>query len=162
MEKIASFQIDHLRLKPGVFVSRKDRFGDRPGGITLTTFDLRFKEPNKEPVIDMPALHTIEHLAATFLRSHSEWSSRIVYFGPMGCRTGFYLIVEGDFDSASVLPLLREMLDWAEHFEGPVPGFSAEECGNWREQNIDMAKWECRRYAGLLQNPSPENLNYPV
>jgi len=157
MEKIASFQIDHLRLKPGVFVSRKDRFGDK----TLTTFDLRFKEPNKEPVLDQPTLHSIEHLAATFLRSHKEWGSRIVYFGPMGCRTGFYLIVEGDVDSPTVLPLLRELLAWVERFEGPIPGASAAECGNWREQNIDMAKLECSRYAALLQDPSEENLNYP-
>ena len=157
MEKIASFQIDHLRLKPGVYVSRKDRFS----GVVLTTFDLRFKEPNKEPVMDQPALHTIEHLGATFLRSHSEWASRVVYFGPMGCRTGFYLILEGDLDSEAILPLLREMLDWAEKFDGPIPGAAPAECGNWQEQNIDMAKWECRRYAELLRNPGKENLNYP-
>jgi len=162
MEKIASFQINHLRLKPGVYVSRKDHFGENQAeGVTITTFDLRFKEPNREPVMDIPAMHTIEHLAATFLRSHGEWGSRIVYFGPMGCRTGFYLIVEGDHVSADVLPLLCEMLDWAEQFDGPIPGASAEECGNWREQNIEMAKWECRRYADLLKNPSPENLKYP-
>jgi len=157
MEKIASFQIDHLRLKPGVFVSRKDRFG----GTALTTFDLRFKEPNKEPVMDQPALHTIEHLGATFLRSHKEWGSRVVYFGPMGCRTGFYLIIEGDLDSPAILPLLKEFLNWVESFDGPIPGAAAAECGNWREQNIDMARWECRRYAALLKNPSQENLNYP-
>ena len=158
MEKIASFQIDHLRLKPGLYVSRKDRFG----GTVLTTFDLRLKEPNKEPVLDQPALHTIEHLGATFLRSHSDWGSRIVYFGPMGCRTGFYLITEGDLDSIAILPLVRELLDWVERFSGPIPGASAVECGNWQEQNLDMAKWECRRYAALLQNPGGENLNYPV
>ena len=158
MEKIASFQIDHTRLKPGVFVSRRDRFGD----TAITTFDLRFKEPNKEPVLDQPALHTIEHLAATFLRSHGEWGKRIVYFGPMGCRTGFYLIVEGDPDSKDILPLLREFLDWAERFDGPIPGACAVECGNWQEQNLNMAKWECRRYAALLKNPRAENLNYPA
>jgi len=157
MEKIASFQIDHLRLKPGVYVSRRDCFG----GTVITTFDLRFKEPNKEPVVDVPALHTIEHLGATFLRSHPEWASRIVYFGPMGCRTGFYLIVEGDADSRGLLPLLREFLAWTESFEGAIPGASAEECGNWQEQNLDMAKWECRRYAELLRNPGEENLRYP-
>jgi len=157
MDKIASFQIDHLRLKPGAFVSRKDRFG----GTALTTFDLRFKEPNKEPVMDQPALHTIEHLGATFLRSHKEWGSRVVYFGPMGCRTGFYLIVEGDLDSEAILPLLKELMVWIENFDGPIPGATAAECGNWRDQNIDMAKWECRRYATLLKNPSQENLNYP-
>jgi S-ribosylhomocysteine lyase len=157
MEKIASFQVDHLRLKPGVFVSRKDRFG----GAVLTTFDLRFREPNKEPVMDQPTLHTIEHLGATFLRSQTEWGPRVAYFGPMGCRTGFYLILEGDLNSAGVLPLLHEMLDWVERFDGPIPGASAAECGNWREQNIDMAKWECRRYAALLREPKRENLNYP-
>ena len=162
MEKIASFQVDHLRLKPGVFVSRQDRFGAAAGaGTSLTTFDLRFKEPNQEPVMDQPALHTIEHLGATFLRSHREWGSRVVYFGPMGCRTGFYLILEGELGSGDVLPLLREMLDWIAQFDGPIPGAAAAECGNWREQNLDMAKWECRRYAALLSSPGRENLNYP-
>jgi S-ribosylhomocysteine lyase len=158
MEKIASFQVDHLRLKPGVYVSRKDRFGN----TVFTTFDLRFKEPNKEPVIDVPALHTIEHLGATFLRSHKEWGSRVVYFGPMGCRTGCYLILEGDRGPEEILPLLREMLDWIEKFEGPVPGAAPAECGNWRDQNLDMAKWESRRYAAVLHNPGKENLNYPA
>jgi S-ribosylhomocysteine lyase len=157
MEKIASFQVDHLRLKSGLYVSRKDRFGS----TVLTTFDLRFKEPSKEPVMDQPALHTIEHLGATFLRSHKDWASRTVYFGPMGCRTGFYAIFEGDLGSDDVLPLIREMLGWIIAFEGPIPGASAAECGNWREQNPDMAKWEARRYASLLERPGRENLNYP-
>jgi S-ribosylhomocysteine lyase len=157
MEKIASFQIDHLRLKPGVFVSRRDRFGE----TVLTTFDLRLKEPNQEPVIDMPALHTLEHLGATFLRSHETWSGRVVYFGPMGCRTGFYLILEGDRSPGEILPLLREMLDWIAAFEGPIPGAAAGECGNWQEQNLNMAKWEAKRYAAVLRNPGHENLNYP-
>jgi S-ribosylhomocysteine lyase len=157
MEKILSFQVDHLRLKPGVYVSRRDQFKD----VVLTTFDLRFKEPNKEPVMDQPALHTIEHLCATFLRSHKEWGHKDVYFGPMGCRTGFYLILEGDYKSADILPLLIEMFEWIEKFEGAIPGASAAECGNWREQNIDMAKWECRKYSGLLKKPAKENLEYP-
>ncbi|MDR2393139.1 MAG: S-ribosylhomocysteine lyase [Treponema sp.] len=157
MEKIASFQVDHLRLKPGVFVSRKDRFGV----LVLTTFDLRFKEPNKEPVIDMPALHTIEHLGATFLRSHKAWGNRVVYFGPMGCRTGFYLILEGDWGSAEILPLLQEMVHWILRFEGAIPGAAPAECGNWQEQNLDMAKWEVRRYAVIVEHPAPENLKYP-
>jgi S-ribosylhomocysteine lyase len=130
--------------------------------MVLTTFDLRIKEPNKEPVLDMPALHTIEHLGATFLRSHKSWASRTVYFGPMGCRTGFYVIFEGDLKSEDVLPVIREMLDWIAAFEGPIPGAAAAECGNWREQNLDMAKWEARRYAAVLKKPKKENLNYPA
>lgn len=157
MEKIASFTIDHLRLKPGLFVSRRDQFDS----TLITTFDLRFKEPNKEPVIDMPALHTIEHLGATFLRSHKDWSKRVVYFGPMGCRTGFYLILEGDLTSADALPLIREMLDFMEQFTGDIPGASAKECGNWQEQNLGMAKWEAARYNLVLKNPKHENLHYP-
>jgi len=157
MEKIASFTIDHLKLKPGLYVSRKDKYND----TVITTFDLRYKEPNKEPVMDQPALHTIEHLGATFLRSHNEWQNKIVYFGPMGCRTGFYLILEGDYNSKDILPLLLEMYKWIEQFQGDIPGASAVECGNWREQNIDMAKWECRRYAAVLQNAGKENLEYP-
>jgi S-ribosylhomocysteine lyase len=157
MEKIASFQVDHIRLKPGLYVSRRDKFGP----TVLTTFDLRFKQPNKEPVMDQPALHTIEHLGATFLRSHKTWAKRTVYFGPMGCRTGFYVIFEGSLTSEDILPLIREMLDWIAAFEGPIPGAAAAECGNWQEQNLDMAKWEARRYAKTLKNPAPENLNYP-
>ncbi|MDR0669557.1 MAG: S-ribosylhomocysteine lyase [Treponema sp.] len=158
MEKIASFQVDHLRLKPGVYVSRKDRAGSE----VVTTFDLRFKEPNKEPVIDNPALHTIEHLGATFLRSHKDWAARTVYFGPMGCRTGFYVIFSGDLGSRDILPVLGEMLDWIEAFSGPIPGARPEECGNWSEQNLDMAKWECRRWAAFVRAPRDENLNYPA
>ncbi|MDR2447022.1 MAG: S-ribosylhomocysteine lyase [Treponema sp.] len=157
MEKIASFQVDHLRLKPGVYVSRQDQFGE----TTLTTFDLRFKEPNKEPVMDQPALHTLEHLGATFLRSHKEWADRTVYFGPMGCRTGFYVIFEGKLESMDILPLLREMCDWILDFEGAIPGALPAECGNCLEQNLTMAQWEVKRYAELLRNPARENLNYP-
>jgi len=157
MKKISSFQVDHLRLKPGVFVSRQDKFGK----TVLTTFDLRFKEPNKEPVMDQPALHTIEHLGATFLRSHKEWGPKTVYFGPMGCRTGFYVIFEGEYKSTDVLPLLREMFEWVNKFEGEIPGAAPAECGNWQEQNLDMAKWECKRYAAILKKPAGENLEYP-
>jgi len=157
MEKIASFKVDHLRLKPGLYVSRKDKFG----GTILTTFDMRFKEPNKEPVIDMPALHTIEHLGATFWRNHPEWAERTVYFGPMGCRTGFYLILEGDLDSPAVLSPVKEMLEWMTAFEGAIPGADPAECGNWQEQNLNMAKWEAARYAAVLKKPGKEHLNYP-
>jgi S-ribosylhomocysteine lyase len=157
MEKIASFQVDHLRLKPGAYVSRADKFGD----TMITTFDLRFKEPNKEPVIDQPSLHTIEHLCATFLRSHKEWENKTVYFGPMGCRTGFYLILEGNYKSMEIQPLLLEMFEWIDKFEGPIPGASPEECGNWRDQNIEMTKWECRRYAALIKDKKKGNFEYP-
>jgi len=158
MEKIASFQIDHLRLKPGLYVSRKDRFGS----AIITTFDMRLKQPNKEPVIDQSALHTLEHLGATFLRSHKEWAERVVYFGPMGCRTGFYAIFEGDLNPEAILPLIKEMLEWIITFEGKIPGASAKECGNWQEQNLEMAKWEARRYASLLEKATSENFNYPA
>jgi S-ribosylhomocysteine lyase len=157
MEKIASFQIDHIRLLAGLYVSRKDKFG----GAVLTTFDLRFRLPNREPVIDNPALHTIEHLGATFLRSHPVWAARTAYFGPMGCRTGCYAIFEGDLSSPDILPLIIEMLDWIAVFEGEIPGAKPAECGNYSEQNLAMAKWECARYAAVLKHAKPENLNYP-
>ncbi len=157
MEKIASFKIDHLRLKRGVFVSRRDRFGD----AVITTFDIRMKEPNREPVLDVPTLHTLEHLGATFLRSHPEWSARTVYFGPMGCRTGLYALFAGELDSSAVLPVLREMFEWMAGFSGDVPGASASECGNWRDQNPDMARWEASRFLEVLRAPKLENLNYP-
>jgi S-ribosylhomocysteine lyase len=158
VEKIASFQVDHLRLLPGLYVSRKDKFG----GTVLTTFDMRFKRPNREPVMDMPAIHTIEHLGATFLRSHPEWAARTVYFGPMGCRTGFYMILEGDHSSRSALPLVLELLNWIDGFDGPIPGAHPAECGNYSEQNLNMAKWEASRYASLLEKGAEENLNYPA
>ncbi|GHU42094.1 S-ribosylhomocysteine lyase [Spirochaetia bacterium] len=157
MEKIASFQIDHLRLLPGLYVSRKDKFG----GAVLTTFDMRFKQPNTEPVMDMPAIHTIEHLAATFLRSHKDWAARDVYFGPMGCRTGFYLILEGDLKPHDILPLIIELLDWIAAFTGDIPGASPAECGNYSEQNLNMAKWECKRYEALLKQNNDKNFTYP-
>ena len=155
MEKIASFQVDHIRLVPGLYVSRQDRFSN----AALTTFDLRFKTPNKEPVMDIPALHTLEHLGATFLRSHAQWAARTVYFGPMGCRTGFYLILEGELSSIEVLPLAREMLEWVIAFTGPIPGAHPAECGNYLEQNLGMAQWEAARYLRALEKPV---LEYPV
>ena len=158
MEKIASFQIDHLRLKRGIYVSRVDKFGD----TVITTFDLRMKEPNNEPVMDVPALHTLEHLGATFLRSHPQWKDRTVYFGPMGCRTGLYMVLEGQLDSPAVVPLVQEFLKWTLAFRGDVPGATAIECGNWRDQNLDMAQWEARKYLNeVVASPRPENLNYP-
>jgi S-ribosylhomocysteine lyase len=158
MEKIASFRIDHLRLKRGLFVSRVDRFSD----AVITTFDIRMKEPNREPVIDVPTLHTLEHLGATFLRSHPVWAPRTVYFGPMGCRTGLYALFAGNWDSGSALPVVREMFEWMAAFSGEVPGAAPAECGNWRDQNLELAQWEARRFLEVLRNPAPENLNYPA
>lgn len=141
MEKIASFTIDHLKLESGVYVSRKDKKGD----TVVTTFDLRITSPNREPVIDMPALHTIEHLGATFLRNSSV-KDDIVYFGPMGCRTGCYLLVFGDVTSKEIAPLILEMCDFIINFQGEIPGAKPEECGNFSEQNLEMAKFYIKRY----------------
>lgn len=141
MEKIASFKINHLELKKGLYVSRKDVFG----GATITTFDLRFTAPNKEPVMDMPALHTIEHLGATFLRNCPQ-KEKIVYFGPMGCRTGFYLLMSGDLQSADVFPLVEQMCRFVLSFQGDIPGATPAECGNYSEQNLNMAKFYVETY----------------
>ncbi len=146
MERIASFTIDHLRLLPGLYVSRRDRRGE----CTVTTFDLRFTAPNREPVMDVPALHTIEHLGATFLRN-SERRDEIVYFGPMGCRTGCYLVMFGDLESADVAPLVEEMCEFILHFEGPIPGARPEECGNWLSQDLTMAKYYVAQYRKALE-----------
>lgn len=158
METIASFQVDHIRLKRGVFVSRIDRFG----ATAITTFDIRLKEPNREPVLDVPALHTLEHLGATFLRSHPVWGEKVVYFGPMGCRTGLYALFQGELGSEEVLPLLRDLFEWIATFEGVVPGAAAAECGNWRDHNSEMAAWEARRFLEVLRSPTRENLEYPA
>lgn len=154
MERIESFKINHLLLNPGIYVSRKDSCG----GVTVTTFDLRITAPNREPVIDMSALHTIEHLCATFLRNCPKKDS-IVYFGPMGCRTGCYLVMFGDLTSLDVLPLILETCDFILSFEGEIPGATAIECGNYQEQNLDMAKYYIKKYkAALKEKP---NLVYP-
>lgn len=141
MERIASFSVDHRSLLPGIYVSRADKKGD----TTVTTFDLRVTAPNREPVMDMPAIHTIEHLGATFLRN-SKQKDDIVYFGPMGCRTGFYLLVFGEKTSEDVAPLILEMCDFILRFEGEIPGAKPEECGNFSEQNLNMAKYYIRKY----------------
>ena len=141
MEKIASFQMDHTKLLPGLYLSRTDR---RDGCVT-TTFDLRVTAPNREPVMDNPAIHTVEHVGATFLRNSSR-KDEIVYFGPMGCRTGFYLVMFGELSPENVCPLILEMCDFILAFEGEIPGAKPEECGNWLEQNLDMAKYYIRRY----------------
>ena len=141
MERIASFTIDHLRLLPGLYVSRRDRQGD----CVVTTFDLRITAPNREPVIDVPALHTIEHLAATYLRNAPR-EDEIVYFGPMGCRTGCYLVMFGDLNPQDVLEMVLDMCDFILRYEGEIPGARPEECGNYSEQNLNMAKYYIRKY----------------
>ncbi|MDR0837886.1 MAG: S-ribosylhomocysteine lyase [Propionibacteriaceae bacterium] len=157
MEKIASFTIDHNRLAPGLYVSRLDRAGD----VTLTTFDLRFTAPNREPVLDQAALHTIEHLGATLLRNDAGWSDRVVYFGPMGCRTGFYLILVGELTSTDALPLVKQVMDGIAAYDGPVPGADAGECGNYLNHDLAMAKFYARAYSRVLASADNTNLNYP-
>lgn len=145
MEKIASFQVNHLNLLPGLYLSRRD-YRD---GCCASTFDLRITAPNREPVMDTPAIHTIEHLGATFLRN-SDQKDEVIYFGPMGCRTGFYLVMFGEQSAEDVYPLVQEMCGFILGFEGEIPGAKPEECGNWSEQNLDMAKYYIRRYAQEL------------
>ena len=154
MRKIASFTVDHLRLESGLYLSRRD---ERDGAV-VSTFDLRFTAPNREPVMDMPALHTIEHLGATFLRNSSR-ADEIVYFGPMGCRTGFYLILFGDRSPEDALPLIGEMCSFILSYEGEIPGARPEECGNYLEQNLAMAKYYTTRYARMLEETP--RLRYP-
>ncbi len=145
MKKIASFTVDHTKLLAGLYTSRKDGAPDR----IVTTFDLRFTAPNREPVMDTPAIHTIEHLGATFLRN-SERANEIIYFGPMGCRTGFYLVMFGDLEPDDVFSLVIAMCDFILGFEGEIPGAKPEECGNYSEQNLSMAKYYVKRYRGEL------------
>lgn len=159
MEKIASFTIDHIKLQPGIYVSRKDHIGTE----TLTTFDLRMTSPNEEPVMNTAEMHTIEHLAATFLRNHADWKERVVYFGPMGCRTGFYLILVGDLESRDIVPLMQEMYQFIANFEGEVPGASAKDCGNYLDMNLPMARFLARKYlTEILDNISENRLTYPL
>ena len=159
MEKIASFTINHLLLEPGVYVSRKDKVGQE----TVTTFDIRFTAPNREPVMNTAEVHTIEHLGATFLRNDSEWGDKVVYFGPMGCRTGFYLILAGDLVSRDILDLLKGMFVFIRDFaEAEIPGARPEECGNYSDQNLPMAQWHARRFLeNVLLHIDDEHMNYP-
>ncbi|MCD8236848.1 MAG: S-ribosylhomocysteine lyase [Prevotellaceae bacterium] len=157
MKKIPSFTVNHLVLKRGIYVSRKDEVG----GAVVTTFDVRMKEPNREPALSPSALHTIEHLAATFLRNHPVWADKIVYWGPMGCLTGNYLIVKGDLSSVDVLPLMQETFRFIAEFEGDVPGASPRDCGNYLLMNLPMARWEAKKYLNeVLECITEENLNY--
>lgn len=159
MEKIASFTVDHLRLLRGIYVSRTDR---TPSGDTLTTFDIRMTEPNRQEALSGTALHTIEHLAATYLRNHPQWKERIVYWGPMGCCTGNYLIVSGDYSSADILPLMRETFEFIADFDGEIPGATPRDCGNYSYMDLPTARAEARRYLNeVLLNPSEANLTYP-
>ncbi len=157
MEKITSFTIDHIRLQPGVYVSRKDEVGAE----TVTTFDLRVTSPNEEPVMNTAEVHTIEHLAATFLRNDPQWKDKVLYFGPMGCRTGFYLILAGDYNSRDILPLLIACFHFVAEFAGEVPGASARDCGNYLDMNLGLANYWGRRYSALLENIDESRLVYP-
>ena len=142
MEKITSFTIDHIKLQPGVYVSRKDPVGNE----IITTFDLRMTSPNEEPVMNTAEMHTIEHLAATYLRNHKEFGKKIIYFGPMGCRTGFYLLLAGDFESKDIVPLMVEMWEFIRDFKDEVPGACAKDCGNYLDMNLSMANYLAKRY----------------
>lgn len=157
MEKITSFTIDHNKLQPGVYVSRKDKIGAE----TVTTFDLRVTSPNEEPVMNTGEMHTIEHLAATYLRNDPQWKDRVIYFGPMGCRTGFYLLLAGDYTSEEILPLLQGCFAFVRDFSGEVPGASAKDCGNYLDMNLPMAKFWGNRYSALLENITEDRLIYP-
>ena len=157
MEKITSFTIDHIHLQPGVYVSRKDPVGDR----MVTTFDLRITSPNEGPVMNTAEIHAMEHLAATFLRNHRQWKEDVLYFGPMGCRTGFYLLMKGDLSSQEILPLVTECFCFIRDYEGEIPGASAKDCGNYLDMNLPAAKWWAKRYAQLLENIPADRLVYP-
>ena len=158
MKKIPSFSIDHNKLQPGVYVSRKDHIGDE----TITTFDLRMTSPNEEPVMNTAEVHTIEHLAATYLRNEPNWKEKIIYFGPMGCRTGFYLLLAGDYESRDIVPLVTEMFEFIRDFRGEVPGASAKDCGNYLDMNLGMANYLANKYLGqVLYDIKEERLVYP-
>ncbi len=157
MKKIASFTVNHLVLLPGVYVSRKDHVGKE----VITTFDLRMTRPNYEPVMNTAEIHTLEHLGATFLRNHKDFGDKIVYFGPMGCRTGFYLILAGDYESKDILPLLTQMYQFMADFEGDVPGAAAKDCGNYLDMNLPMAKYLAKKYLDeVLTNITDDRLHY--
>ncbi|WP_326512798.1 S-ribosylhomocysteine lyase [Clostridium intestinale] len=158
MEKIASFTINHLELHPGVYVSRKDNVG----GSVITTFDIRMTRPNFEPVMNTAEMHAIEHLGATYLRNHADFGSKIVYFGPMGCRTGFYLLLNGDYASKDIVDLLTGLYKFIADFEGEIPGASARDCGNYLDMNLPMAKYLGKKFLNeVLLNISEATLNYP-
>lgn len=159
LQKIASFTVNHEDLEPGVYVSRVDRIGNE----AVTTFDLRLTQPNDEPVMGTGEVHTIEHLGATFLRNDPAWADRVIYFGPMGCRTGFYLLLSGELHPIDVLPLVTRMFEFVRDFEGDIPGAAPRDCGNWRDQNIDFAHWYARRYLeNTLYGIDERHMAYPA
>ncbi len=158
MEKIPSFTVNHLELMPGLYVSRKDHVGSE----ILTTFDIRITRPNLEPVMDTPAVHTIEHLGATFLRNNDEWKNRVIYFGPMGCRTGFYLILAGDLNPYDIFDLMHETFSFIDSYEGEIPGASPKDCGNYLDHNLPMARYYARKYLDeVLCSRQDERMSYP-
>lgn len=158
MQKIASFTIDHIKLLPGIYVSRKDNIN----GQVITTFDIRMTAPNREPVMNTAEIHTIEHLGATFLRNNEEYKEKVVYFGPMGCRTGFYLLLAGDYESKDIVSLINEMYKFVSEFEGEVPGATAKDCGNYLDMNLPMARYVAGKFVHeVLDNISDERLIYP-
>ena len=157
MKKITSFTIDHIKLQPGLYVSRKDKVGAE----TVTTFDLRLTSPNEEPVMNTAEVHTIEHMAATYLRNEPQWKDRVLYFGPMGCRTGFYLLLAGDYSSWDVLGLVLDCFRFIRDYRGEVPGASPKDCGNYLDMNLGMANYWGARYSALLENITPDRLVYP-
>ena len=158
MEKIASFTIDHLRLQTGLYVSRVDCAGQEK----ITTFDIRMTRPNTEPVMDTAAVHAIEHLGATYLRNDPQWKDRVLYFGPMGCRTGFYLLLAGQYASRDVLPLVDGMFRFIAGYEGEIPGASAKDCGNYLDMNLPMARYHAEKFIReVLSNPTQDRLSYP-
>lgn len=159
MEKIASFTINHTKLLRGIYVSRKDKI---EGGGCVTTFDIRMKRPNREPAVSQSALHTIEHLAATYLRNNAEWKDKIVYWGPMGCCTGNYFLVQGDLQPEDILPLMTETFKFISEYDGIIPGATANDCGNYMLHNLPMAKWEAKKYlVEVLENMTEDNMRYP-
>lgn len=158
MKKITSFTIDHNKLVPGLYVSRKDFAGETP----VTTFDIRMTKPNEEPVMNTAEMHAIEHLGATYLRNHEEYDRKTLYFGPMGCRTGFYLLLTGDYESKEILPLMKEMFQFIADYEGTIPGACAKDCGNYLDLNLPMAKYLAKKYLSeVLENITEKQLVYP-
>lgn len=161
MEKIESFKVNHELLKRGIYVSRKD-YDYSTNKVIATTFDIRIKEPNREPVMNIAEMHTIEHLGATFLRNHTTYKNETIYFGPMGCRTGFYVIFKGDLESKEIIEVIADMLTFIANYEGEIPGADAMSCGNYLDQNLPMARYEANKFLNeILNNITDENLIYP-